>query len=322
MRASPTNWFGVELWPAIDKVAKSCGFHTCEMVKVLRSGVGGDVYQPLSAGSIERWIARDSQGSSLRRWKDLVLTKVANGGSRDIRVPCLGRPSAMVEFFFYFEKNGLIFFKVGYPSLVNRIRKDLEVNRNSGVPISVPVARVLILGYVQTMAPKLIASHAFKCSSTFMCHFLSNQLHWSWRTGTHAAQKTPENWENLCEDAFLPIVYHAMWDGILPKAMINGDQLGVRLVPLGNKTWAPYGAKQVAVYGKEEKRQFTLMVTMTCSGEILPFQCIYKGQTKNSLPSQSVRVEAEKAGFVFSCGGDTHWSNLDCVKEVSLPFFL
>ena len=104
VRASPTNWFGVELWPAIDKVAKSCGFRTREMVKVLRSGVGGDVYQPLSAGSIERWIARDSQGSSLRRWKDLVLTKVANGGSRDIQVPHLGRPSAMVEFFFYFEK--------------------------------------------------------------------------------------------------------------------------------------------------------------------------------------------------------------------------
>lgn len=206
--------------------------------------------------------------------------------------------------------------------MVKRIRNDLEVNRESGIPISGPVARIIVLSYVQTMAPELIAHRAFRCSSTFIRNFLSNELHWSWRTSTRAAQKTPENWEGLCDDAFLRIVYHAMWDGILPDAILNGDQLGVRLVPLGDKTWAPCGAKQVATYGIEEKRQFTLMVTTSCSGEMLPFQCIYKGRTKNSLPSVSVRIEAEKAGFVFSCGGDTHWSNLECVKEVSQLLFI
>ncbi|KAG5649751.1 hypothetical protein H0H81_002178 [Sphagnurus paluster] len=278
-RASPTNWFSAELWPAIDKAAKICQFRTREMVKMLQSGAGGSVYTPLQPGTVSHWIARDSTGQSLRKWTDSVVAKVTSGGGRDVMVVRLGRPQAMIC----------------YPEMVRRIRKDLEINRNSGLQISIPIARVIVLSYVQTMAPELIASRSFKC--------------------TRAAQKTPENWENLCEDAFLRIVYHALLDGTLPEALINGDQLGVRLIPLGNKTWAPYGAKQVATFGKEEKRQFTLMVTTTCSGEILPFQCIYKGRTKNSLPSESVRVEAEKAGFVFSCGGDNHWSNLECVKE-------
>lgn len=148
--------------------------------------------------------------------------------------------------------------------------------------------------------------------------FLANQLHWSWRTPTRAAQKTPENWESLCENAFLRIVYQVMLEKIAPEAIINGDQLGIRLLPLGNKTWAPYGAKQVPVIGKDEKRQFTVMVTTTALGKILPFQCIYKGKTKKSLPSESMRHRAEMEGFIFSCGGDTHWSNLECIKEVRI----
>ena len=150
---------------------------------------------------------------------------------------------------------------MNYPEMAACIRKDLETNSNTGIPICIPIAHIIVLGYVQMMAPELIASRAFKCSSTFLHTFLMNELHWSWHTGTRAAQKTPDNWENLCKDAFLCIVYHAMWDGILPEAILNGDQLGTRLIPLGNKTWAPHGAKQVATYG--EKHQFTLMVTTT-----------------------------------------------------------
>ncbi|KAF8226013.1 hypothetical protein L208DRAFT_1304192 [Tricholoma matsutake] len=82
---------------------------------------------------------------------------------------------------------------------------------------------------------------------------LDIELGWSWRVGTHAAQKTPDNWETLTEDMFLWIVYQAMVQGIIPEAMINGDQLGIRVIPLGNRTWAPHGAKQVETFGKEEK---------------------------------------------------------------------
>jgi hypothetical protein len=191
------------------------------------------------------------------------------------------------------------------------------LNRAAGLNLNVPVVRAVFLGFAKIMAPDLLSESRFKCSSSFIRNFLANKLHWSWRTPTRAAQKTPDNWESKCEDAFLRIVYQVMLEKIVPEAVINSDQLGVHLIPVAKKTWAPSGAKQVPSFGKEEKRQFTLMVTTTASGDILPFQCIYKGKTKKSLPSESKRHDAEKEGFLFSCGGETHWSNLECVKEVS-----
>ena len=45
------------------------------------------------------------------------------------------------------------------------------------------------------------------------------------------------------------------------------------------------GAKQVAVVGIEEKRAFTLMVSVAADGTILLFQAINRGLMRNSLPS-------------------------------------
>ncbi|KAF8226617.1 hypothetical protein L208DRAFT_1301050 [Tricholoma matsutake] len=77
------------------------------------------------------------------------------------------------------------------------------------------------------MAPELLAVKKFKCSGHFLHMFLDIELGWSWQVGTHAAQKTPDNWETLTEDMFLWIVYQAIIQGIIPEAMINGDQLGI-----------------------------------------------------------------------------------------------
>ena len=158
-----------------------------------------------------------------------------------------------------------------------------------------------------------MASQTFKCSSTFLWTFLSNELHWSWCTGTENSWELGESLWRFLSTCSLPCTmgWNPTWSNL------NGDQLETKIIPLRNKTWAPCGARQVAALGKEEKWQFMLMVTTTFSGEILPFQCIYKGHTKNSLPYQTVHVEAENAGFMFSCGGDNHWSNLECVKEVT-----
>lgn len=174
------------------------------------------------------------------------------------------------------------------------------------------------MGYLRSMAPELLAKRTFKCSETFVRHFLEVELGWSWRTATRAAQKTPDGWERECEDMLLRVVWEAFMDRTPAEAILNGDQTGVNLIPTGNKTWATRGAKQVNVFGKDEKRQFTLMVTTSCSGAFLPLQSIWSGKTSASLPAANLRVEAEKDGNIWSSGGDNHWSNLSCMKEVSV----
>jgi hypothetical protein len=106
--------------------------------------------------------------------------------------------------------------------------------------------------------------------------------------------------------------------GIPPEAIVNADQMGLCLLPVGNRTWAPQGARQVDVSGKGEKRQLTVMVATSCTGEILPMQCIWSGKTSASLPSAAARQPAEAQGFLFTPGGKNHWSSIKSMKAVSL----
>ena len=45
--------------------------------------------------------------------------------------------------------------------------------------------------------------------------------------------------------------------------------------------WASTGSHQVGVVGTEEKCVFTAVVTVTASGELLPFQAVYAGTQEN-----------------------------------------
>ena len=66
--------------------------------------------------------------------------------------------------------------------------------------------------------------------------------------------------------------------------MINNDQTPAKYVQVGRFTMAPKGAKKAGVAGITDKRNITLILTVTMDGKALPFQAIYKGKTKQSLP--------------------------------------
>ena len=83
-------------------------------------------------------------------------------------------------------------------------------------------------------------------------------------------------------------------------------------MPGNHLTYNPTGAKQVAVVGIEEKWAFTLMVSVAADGTILPFQAIYQGSSKNSLPNAASPHynDAMAAGFLLEFSGTkTYWSN-------------
>ena len=61
--------------------------------------------------------------------------------------------------------------------------------------------------------------------------------------------------------------------------IVNSDQTGVQYSAGALQTYAETGSKQVEVVGKDEKQAFTLMVGISMSGEVLPFQAIYAGKT-------------------------------------------
>lgn len=188
--------------------------------------------------------------------------------------------------------------------------------RNAGTLITRAVAQSVVLAFIHTEAPELFDDPNFKCSESFIRRLLRDKLDWSYRVTTQAAQKLPVNWVQKCSDFAQRIVWNIAIHAVPPELVINADQTGISYLGTGSRTWELKGVSQVSAVGQAEKRHFTLMVAVTASGDILPFQAIYKGKTASSLPSKAARKACEAAGFVFTPGGEKHWSTIEAMKAV------
>ena len=127
-----------------------------------------------------------------------------------------------------------------------------------------------------------------------------------------AAQKHPMNWEDLCEKSFFRKAYVIKEEDIPASLYVNSDQTQV-VFALGDKmTWAETGAKQISAVGIEEKCAFTVLVSVSCSGKVLPMQAIYNAKTQRACPSLKSECCADllEEGFLLEPSGTTtYWSN-------------
>ncbi|KAJ8592551.1 hypothetical protein M405DRAFT_686519, partial [Rhizopogon salebrosus TDB-379] len=153
-------------------------------------------------------------------------------------------------------------------------------------------------------------------------------MDWSEHRATRAAQKTPVNWEDTCEQAFLRLAYTMKEEDIPTPLYINSDQTQVVYAQGSSLTWAKTGSKQVSTIGNDEKRAFTVVVSISNDGTMLPLQAIYQGSTKGSCPSTSSDRydDSLNAGFRFEFSNTkTYWSTHetmhDLVDNIIAPYF-
>jgi hypothetical protein len=140
----------------------------------------------------------------------------------------------------------------------------------------------------------------FQCSESFVRKYL-HTLGWSERCSMRAAQKLPDNFEQILSDAFLRQACIIRDHGIPVPLRVNTDQTQTHYQMGGKRTWNKTGEKQVSTMGMDKKRTFTLVPSISASGELLPMQTIFHGQTSASCPSKQARhyTEAEEQGFKF-----------------------
>ena len=69
------------------------------------------------------------------------------------------------------------------------------------------------------------------------------------------------------------------------------------------------GQQRVEIAAMNDKRQMTLVMCGSLSGNLLPFQLIYQGKTAASLP----KVDFPKQWHVTAT--ENHWSNEEKTKE-------
>ncbi|KAI0682318.1 hypothetical protein BC835DRAFT_1228004, partial [Cytidiella melzeri] len=138
-----------------------------------------------------------------------------------------------------------------------------------------------MVAHIQHTSPALFAVKTkvgtFLCSIRYVQSFLRNHMRWSIRKATRAAQKIPLDAEAKCRASFLRQALSIRNHQIYPELRVNIDQTQVVLQDTGNRTYDTIGSTQVQVVGKEEKRAFTVLLGVSASGEVLPFQAVWKG---------------------------------------------
>ncbi|KAE9391638.1 hypothetical protein BT96DRAFT_742201, partial [Gymnopus androsaceus JB14] len=153
-------------------------------------------------------------------------------------------------------------------------------------------------------------------------------LGWSLRACTRAAQKLPDNYEEILLEAYLHEAWIIRNHHIMAELRVNTDQTQTVYQPGTKFSWNATGEKQVNIVGKDDKRAFTLVPSISASGDVLPMQAIYSGGTKASCLSSKADhyEEAQKLGFLLepSCT-DTYWSTIETMKslvnKVIAPYF-
>jgi hypothetical protein len=164
------------------------------------------------------------------------------------------------------------------------IRSRLIVLRDASSPITLVTVRGIFVATILDMAPEVFEKVAddgslFRCSDTYLRRWLHETMRWTQRRATRAAQKLPNNWEDVCEKSFLRLAQDIKELDIPPQLYVNSDQTQVTYSQGSGMTYAITGAKQVSVVGEEEKRAFTVMTSVSNSGVLLPFQAIYVGKS-------------------------------------------
>lgn len=302
--AKNTNWLTPFCWTQIVLVAKQVGsgMSASAIAKGLR--VRDPItFAKISRTTIDAWI--DRPPGLKPRWKDKVLCRVEDGNSPG------------------HNKGGRRGVLAPYPEVVEAIKTSLVFLRDKSVPVSLITARAIIVATILWMKPEIFSykfkdGSSFRVSESFTCTFLHGVMLWSMRKATQAAQKLPKDWEHQCTQAFFRRVYTIKEYDIPIYLVINFDQTQMIYVPGNRMTWSQTGAKQVGMVGMDEKRAFTLVVGVTANGTVLPFQAVFVGKTKASVPSSDSANYADtmNAGFQFAYSGTaTYWSNQKTMRE-------
>ena len=223
--------------------------------------------------------------------------------------------------------------QVGFPAVAKSFLEQLVKLRQACLPLTIVTIRGLLIAHLQYFTPQIFTTPLwdgtlFRCSDAFVRKFIKRSLNWSIRASTCAGRKFPSNSDDILQKAMLRIAYVIKHEDIPSGLIANSDQTQVVLAQGSDVTYAPVNSKQVATIGSEEKRAFTVLVTLTNDGKRLPFQCIHKGSTSASLPAKDARsmADALAEGFLFEPSKtSTYWSTQETmchfVDTILAPHF-
>ena len=207
------------------------------------------------------------------------------------------------------------------PREIDDLTKQLVTNlRSSGSPVSAAVVQAGAKGIISHKNPLLLLENGgrIEITNSWAASFL-DRLGFVKRKGTRTARKVPADFPAVKGEFLTKVTAAVTEHNIPPSVVVNCDQTGAKMVPVNKWTMAEQGSRQVDVVGLDDKREMTVLLGISASGQMLPPQLIYAGKTSRCHPSCN-----SPAGWNVT-HSDNHWSNeatmLEYIDKVLVPFF-
>jgi predicted nucleic acid-binding protein len=247
------------------------------------------LYESLSRSTIDSWHADDGKTLKQEKQEQLLALQKTRRGKGEMKAFAISKEAEAAEV---------------------EIKKQLEVLREQGAVINLHITGIVMRVVLEKHCATLLAS--LKLSKSFIGRWLREEMNFSWRSRTTAAQKLPNDWRERGLLMAKRIAVNVKQYSVHPSLIINMDQTGLHLVPSSTRTYAWKASKEVPVIGAEDKRQITCCIASSMSGHMLPLQLIFTGKTKKCLPNHT---PASTAASVHLTHSQNHWSNQTTMQE-------
>ncbi len=165
------------------------------------------------------------------------------------------------------------------------VKQYLSKMQASGGSVSWKTVVSVGRGLIESEQPSLLKKHGghLELNRAWAASLL-RRMNFVKRKATKTAAKVPLDFPEKKSNFLFSVCAKVRQHSIPSSLVVNWDQTGISMVPASNYSLAPKGARDIAVFGQDDKRQITVGVTCCVTGELLPFQVIYEGITDRCLP--------------------------------------
>ena len=185
--------------------------------------------------------------------------------------------------------------KIGRPlmlgeTLDQQVQAYLGMLRGSGGVVNTSIAIAAATGIVRKRDRSLLAENGGHIALTkHWAQYLLQRMGYVKRKSTTKVKVSVEDVEVLKEQFLLDIKAIVDLEDIPHDLILNWDQTAINYVPVSNWTMAKQGSKKVKIAGVDDKRQITVVLAGTLTGELLPLQLIYLTRVRpsNAYPESS-----------------------------------
>ena len=200
--------------------------------------------------------------------------------------------------------------------LDTKLKFYVKAVREGGGVINTAITMAAAAAIVKKQDRNLLAENGghIRITKTWAKSFLQ-RIGYVKRRGSSTAKMTITDFEAVRDQFLFDIKTIVEMEEIPPGLVFNWDQTGISIVPGSAWTMELKGSRKVEIAGMSDKRQITVVISGTMTGELMPFQVIYQGKTSGCLPHKPVKEFMRKKFQEWYAGGVL--KQLDEGKEVS-----